>query len=126
MNECQGSNFIKSPKHPQSVTLLKYAEKNVKNVKHNINIKLPHITLFTCIPNIKKIAKNISKRIIKIDRNKLKGINQSKPNTSKYSCSLYENPKGSISLTKPEKIKKEAYEKRIKLIIKGLEISLIK
>ncbi len=126
MKECHGSNFMKSPKHPQSVTLLKYAEKNVKNVKNNIKIKFPHIIFFTCIPHIKKIPKNISNKIIEIERNKLNSISQSNPKTSKYSCNLYEKPNGSINLTKPEKSKKIPYEKRTKLIIKDFEITLIK
>ena len=35
-NDCQGVNFTASPKQPQSVTLLKYAEQNVRKVKKTI------------------------------------------------------------------------------------------
>tara|TARA_B100000902_G_C27033097_1_gene775489 strand:+ start:225 stop:599 length:375 start_codon:yes stop_codon:yes gene_type:complete len=117
---------MKSPKHPQSVTLLKYAEKKVKKVKNTISIKLPHTIFLTCIPSIRQMPKNISNRITKMDINKLKGIRKSNPKTSKYSCSLYENPKGSINLTNPEKSKNDAYEKRTTLIMNLCEINFIR
>ena len=116
---------MKSPKHPQSVTLLKYAEKKVKNVKNNINNKLPHSTFLTCIPYIKKKPKKSSKTTTKSAKNKLSGISHSKPKTSKYSWSLYEKPNGSINFKKPENNKKTAYENLIKDIIILLEITFV-
>ena len=44
MKDSHGVNFIASPKHPQSVTLLKYADYKVRNVK---NIIRPNVILET-------------------------------------------------------------------------------
>ena len=51
------------------------------------------------------------------DKTKLAGTRKLSPNTSKYSCSLYEKPNGSINFTKPENKRKIAYENRNMLTI---------
>ena len=62
--------------------------------------------------------RKISNKHTKIANNNDKLTSHSIPNTSKYSCNLYEKPSGSISFKNPEKIRKAPYMKRKKLIIK--------
>ncbi len=42
-NDCHGVSLMKSPKHPQSVTLLSRAEYPVRNVKKIINSRSAHV-----------------------------------------------------------------------------------
>ena len=106
LKDSHGVNFIASPKHPQSVTLLKYAEYHVRKVKNTIiNNKLQRVKSLLK-PTIKKIPRITSKITMKIAIGSTKGIKKSRLKTvgPKYSSNLNEKPTGSFNFIKPEKI----------------------
>tara|TARA_Y100001960_G_scaffold13919_1_gene12706 strand:+ start:260 stop:676 length:417 start_codon:yes stop_codon:yes gene_type:complete len=106
LKDSHGVNFIASPKHPQSVTLLKYAEYHVRKVKNTIiNNKLQRVKSLLK-PRIKKIPRITSKMTMKIAIGSTKGIKKSRLKTvgPKYSSNLNEKPTGSFNFIKPEKI----------------------
>ena len=106
MNDSHGVNLIASPKHPQSVTLLKYAEYQVKKVKNIIiSNKLQRVNSLLK-PMIKNIPSITSKMTINIAIGRTIGIKKSKSKTvgPKYSSNLNEKPIGSFNFIKPEKI----------------------
>jgi hypothetical protein len=106
VNDSHGVNLIASPKHPQSVTLLKYAEYQVKKVKNIIiNSKLQRVNSLLK-PMIKNIPSMTSKMTINIAIGRTIGITKSKSKTvgPKYSSSLNEKPIGSFNFIKPEKM----------------------
>lgn len=108
-NDSQGVSLIASPKQPQSVTLLKYAEYQVRKVKKTIiNNKLQRVNFFLN-PSNKKMPSTTSKITMKIAIGKAMGIKKSILKTvgPKYSSSLNENPMGSLILISPEKINKD-------------------
>ena len=81
LKDSHGVNFIASPKHPQSVTLLKYAEYHVRKVKNTIiNNKLQRVKSLLK-PTIKKIPRITSKMTMKIAIGSTKGIKKSKLKT---------------------------------------------
>ena len=107
-NDSQGVNLMASPKHPQSVTLLKYAEYQVKNVKNMIiKSKLQTVNFFLK-PIIKNTPSTTSKMTINIAIGRTTGIKKSRLKTvgPKYSSNLNEKPTGSFNLINPEKINK--------------------
>ena len=106
VNASHGVNLIASPKQPQSVTLLKYAEYQVKKVKNIIiNNKLQRVNSFLK-PMIKNMPSITSKMTINIAIGRTIGIKISKSKTvgPKYSSSLNEKPIGSFNFIKPEKM----------------------
>ena len=106
VKDSHGVNLIASPKQPQSVTLLKYAEYQVKKVKNIIIKSKLHKVNFFLKPIIKNIPKTISRMTINIAIGKTIGIKKSRLKTvgPKYSSNLKEKPIGSFNLTRPEKI----------------------
>ena len=69
-----------------------------------MSAKFPHITHLIYEPKSKQRPNKTSSEQIEIAKNKARDDSHSTPKTSKYSWSLYENPKGSFNLRKPEKI----------------------
>ena len=77
VNDSHGVSLIASPKQPQSVTLLKYAEYHVRKVKKIIiNSKL-HIVRFFLYPKIKNTPSTTSTITINIAIGKTVGIKKS-------------------------------------------------
>tara|TARA_Y200000002_G_C22582319_1_gene621425 strand:+ start:156 stop:572 length:417 start_codon:yes stop_codon:yes gene_type:complete len=109
VKDSHGVNFIASPKHPQSVTLLKYAEYHVRKVKNIIINNRLHIVNSFLYPKIKNTPNTTSKMTIEIAIGKTNGIRKSISKTvgPKYSSSLNEKPIGSFNLISPEKMNSE-------------------
>src|SRR5690606_38444853 len=112
VNDSQGVSLMASPKQPQSVTLLKYAEKKVRKVKKTIMASSNHSTSFSFQRISSATPSTITAALRKMDRNSAAGTSdkntgeKSWANTSKYSSSLMAVPTGSLILIMPEKMKR--------------------
>ncbi len=104
MKETRGENLRASPKHPHSLTAPVIAEYPVKNRKNTIIASRIHLVNLKNPQKKIEYARKTSVPEIKIASGRAKGVKNGRFNTEglKYSSSLYEKPRGSLSFTTPE------------------------